>query len=72
MNHLESQVKNATKKDHIPIIIVSTDYEHVYVHIKSPNIAAFNQLQDRLQESSLEQLNPDQLISSICFVCLIK
>ena len=64
MNRTESQAKNVQKDQLIPVTFVSTDYDQIYVQIRCPNIADYHQMQESLQNSQLEQLHIDQLVSS--------
>ena len=64
MNRIESQAKNVQKEELIPVTFVSTDYDQIYVQIRGPIIADYHQMQESLQNSQLEQLHIDQLVSS--------
>ena len=63
MNRTESQAKNVQKEELIPVTFVSTDYDQIYVQIRCPNIADYHQMQESLQNSQLEQLHIDELVS---------
>ena len=63
MNRTESQAKNVQKEELIPVTFVSTDYDQIYVQIRGPNIADYHQMQESLQNSQLEQLHIDELVS---------